>query len=610
MKLRDAGWLIGVLFAVVGVTAVMLMVHGIRYIQRPLPPAPAATARELLTGMPQVERLPEPWAILILDVSGSMASFSDPEHLQTAAVLTFFDVYSRLAREVLDRGERAWVAVVLFATVAQVIDWTGRGEPFLEATPNNEIRFREVIVRHLGEGAADRRADPRRGQDTDYAAALEATRLLVEARLRQAPEASPPLVLLMTDGICEPHALFTPLRSMAERQRRPGFAAAMPWIERFAAGKLHFLPADPRARVFQRNAPEIGIGPDPIELGDAEEAYVRRQVDELLARSFLMRAHGPSRPMVWAPLFLNARGSPDARAQVERLLAGSRRAQEQSEDRDPLIICRSAEELHGEFVRLLARWFRLLEAPLRGDPPHFLIPRRTQAFAVHLRVNGLREGDVPRLERHGRRIPLRGGRSGWSTVVAGDCAGTWRVVAPGARVVEGRAFIRPRWSWTLAAPEVVRIGDENARAVARIFLARLKDRRLVAPGELAEELPAALPGRVRAKDGAMQTPLIFRRVREPTSSPPPTYEALLPLDRLPRGEVIVEADLGPLRQRDLPVLEPELRQTIRALPALRVEVLDPEGRPSAIHIRGIPAAPRWLLQLRDWLKARITGGAT
>ena len=79
---------------------------------------------------PWLPRLAEPRAVLVLDVSGSMGVVSRPsdgQRLQTVAALRFFDIYARMWDEVSGNEGDAGIAVILFGTVAQTIDWSGDG---------------------------------------------------------------------------------------------------------------------------------------------------------------------------------------------------------------------------------------------------------------------------------------------------------------------------------------------------------------------------------------------------------------------------------------------------------------------------------------------------
>ena len=58
---------------------------------------------------------------------------SDPDRLQTVATLRFFDTYLKISQEILAEDNEAGIAVVLFGTVAQTIDWDD-GALFLPVT--------------------------------------------------------------------------------------------------------------------------------------------------------------------------------------------------------------------------------------------------------------------------------------------------------------------------------------------------------------------------------------------------------------------------------------------------------------------------------------------
>ena len=237
--------------------------------------------------LPQFPRIVSPHAVLVLDVSGSMHA-SDPLHLQTEAVLQFFNVYRDLACEMLGERDRARMAVVLFSSIAQTIDWNGKHDPWLDISGADSDEIREVIVHYLGRSDLE----PRVGQDTDYFAALEEVQRLVDDL------DSPPAVMFMTDGRNEPHPLLTASFPAAQRMSRLAAltGAQRRAVEAAVSGALRWLPARGGGHVFDRRASQIPDEPLTAAETDASRRSVRDSLRAMLERRYPLLGHtGPHR---------------------------------------------------------------------------------------------------------------------------------------------------------------------------------------------------------------------------------------------------------------------------------------------------------------------------
>jgi hypothetical protein len=238
-------FILGILLGLVLLAGGLIQYRYQSYIDR-APVEPVAPPPEFLpVELPTFERLRSPHAILVLDVSGSMKD-SDPSHLQSEAVLQFYSVYRDLAREILAKDDAARVAVVLFGTIAQTIDWRGDGDPWLDVSAANTASFRDAIDEYLGHPGTE----PRTGQETDYLGALDEVHRLVDGL------PSPPAILFMTDGGNDPHLLFTP--GMPESQRGAKLAALSgrqrQVFEDISSGRRRWLRPKSATPIFNRRA--------------------------------------------------------------------------------------------------------------------------------------------------------------------------------------------------------------------------------------------------------------------------------------------------------------------------------------------------------------------
>ncbi|MCB1182199.1 hypothetical protein KDM41_02120 [bacterium] len=580
------------IFAAALLSAAVLAIHFLR-----LPVAPASDAERIADVLPPsppapwLPRLAAPRAVLVLDVSGSMGVVNrpaDPGRLQTVAALRFFDSYVRMWREIAgDDAAGAGIAVVLFGTVAQTIDWSGDGELFLPVTEANRRRFTDGLVRYLGRPLAwggDAGEDPRRAQDSDYAAALDAVADLV------ADAPSPPAVLFMTDGAMDPHPCFTPLLSAAVRERyrscdRRGEVPAT-------------LAAVGGPPIFDRRAGEKPINKSDMPPNLDIDAGVAERLGRLLDARFPVAGKGgdEAAPLAWFPIYLDTRPWRSDLVAVRRMLSGDE-ANARFWGTEPGVThCRSADELAGHFVAAFARWFHMSALEIAPGGTRFRVPDDTRALVVQAAA------DAPlkslRLVRGDRAVDLAGRGRFWTGVLADDTAGDWVLVPGGGNLVQASVYLEPSYGWTLAVPTVCREGSAGELPEARLYMCRFADGTAVAGGEVYGNLPAQLPGSIRRDSGEV-LPLDFALAVESGEGPRATYVAALPVARLSEGPALVTVRLDTLLSLGIPVRDPAQSRPVAVESLTRLVVTDGEGRRlPGFSLEGVPHAPGWTAGLR------------
>ena len=577
------------IFAVALLSAGVLAFHFLR-----TPVAPPSDA-EPITALPAppppapwLPRLAEPRAVLVLDVSGSMGVVSRPsdgQRLQTVAALRFFDTYARMWGEVSGDDDDAGIAVVLFGTVAQTIDWSGDGELFLPVTDTNRKRFADALVRYLGRPLAwggDPGEDPRRGQDSDYAAALDAVAGLVAG----AP--SPPAVLFMTDGPMDTHPCFTPLLSDAERERYRSCARRGTVPDRLAA-----VGGPP---IFDRRAGEVPINKTDMPPNVDIAAGVAARLARLLEARFPV-AGNESAPLAWFPLYLDTRPWRSDLAAVSRMLSGDDANARFWGTEKGVTHCRSADELVGHFGAAFARWFQMSALPVAPGGTRFRVPDDTRAIAVQV------TSDAPlkslRLVRGDRAVDLGGRGRFWTGVLADDSAGDWLLVPVGGAVTETSVYLEPSYGWTLAVPEVCRQGSEGELPEARLYMCRYADGAAVAGGEVYGNLPTQLPGFIR-RDTGETLPLDFALAAGSGEGAQATYVADIPVARLSEGPALVTVRLDTLQSLGIPVRDSVQTRRVAVEALTRLVVTDAQGRRlPGFKLEGVPRAPGWTAPFRE-----------
>lgn len=514
--------------------------------------------------------LESPYAILVLDVSGSMKQ-SDPQHMQSTAVHEFFHIYRRLSREVVGKGSEAKVAVVLFSTIAQTIDWGGEAGPWLSATEENESRFGRVIDGYLGNDGAE----PRTGWNTDYLAALLEIQRLAE------PLPSAPTVVFMTDGQYEPNPLFTPDYDLDNR--RAHSAARFDQNRDVITGVI-----EGRMRLLDANAAQLPV----IFSGTRGSTAVRFTPEELAARSEKVREvragllgrHYGDRGMEWSVVFLNTAATPEEVDNARALLAGP--------DPSTFSNCSRAGDMVGAYVRSLTRWFGLRQGKL--DKPSFKAPPQTEALAIQVSTDPAATG--VQLVCDSKVAQLDGRAGEWTGVVThpGDC----EIKVDGGNFQSGQFHAKPRFDWVLRFPRTVLVGRKRVDVPIDVQLYSLKEHQAV-DAAVYSDLPDSLPLSLRYPSGKPERSFALRRVHTVVNGEPVEYRTELPLSDLPPEVTIVYVDLEKLKDKSG---YRSLSGSMDLSASIAPIFTDSNNQETAIHVTGIPVhgqtAARLIRRLR------------
>ena len=568
----------------------------VRFLTYSITPAPPAQAAELpVTGAmpaPELPRISSPRAIVVLDVSGSMGLTgrpSDPDRLQTVAMLQLYDTYLGIAREILGEGDEAGLAVMLFGTVAQTIAWDD-DSLFLPVTEENRDRFRDVVTHYLGAPRGtpgDDLPDPRRSQDSDYAAALVAVEGLVDGLT------SPPAVIFMTDGRMVIHPCFTPLLPENQRNRMRGCRGGVDVPAHLSAATL--------PPIFNRRDGDRPINRIDVPASLDPEAEVIQIVRRLLSRRFPdsvgSTADGPAQaPLAWIPMHLDIRGRFVDQRDVRRPLDCDDVSRRYWHLPEGFVHCPEAGDLVREFQVALARWLRLFEHPLAPGETRFTTPAGTRFIVVQV------ETDRPvaslRLVRDGRTVDLQGRGRFWSGVINGDCDGQWTVTPSDAATIEATVFFGLRYDWALTAPNVCVEGTSGDNPRALLSLCRTTDLAPIAGRDVYDTLPSVLTGTV-TPSGSTPLVLEFRRVAAAQNDRGQTYQAEIPVADIREGSAQIAVQLDTLQSAGIPVRRTELTREITVEARTRIVIEDNQGRQAdRIRLENVPRAPDWARSMR------------
>jgi hypothetical protein len=562
---RNLAILWSLLALIVIAAAALNLISYTRYVNENLEPPTVEPVEYATTELPKLVSLRSPRAILVLDVSGSMKD-SDRGHLQTEAVQQFFSVYRNLAQEILHAGDHAYVSIILFSTIAQVIDWRGDGNLWLEANEANDQVFRAAIIEYLGREGSE----PRTGQETDYLAALEEIHRLVDGA------ASPPAVLFMTDGTNEPHRYFTPTRLTDKGAHDPRVVAV---AEQVARGDMRRLQPGRNQPIFDRRAKELPPAPlNPAELADAARE-VEQSLTELLGRRFPL-GEDTAVPLLWSPLFLRG-GEPAQRSGDLHDLFSHFSSDGPWGGRSLALDCHNPQEIASHFITALSVWMQLQEQTIPAGALAVQAPKKTQAFAVVLRTAS--EGTHAGLVSGTNRVALTGSGMSWAGVAVGD--GKWELSGDAGAVVGGKLFYRPRYEWVLFVPSRARLNPSQSSIEVRLYLYSVETGSPVDAPTVYADLPNSLPLRVQTDSSVQSTELRLGALQRPGDPP---YRADVALQLNNGRRAMVEADLRPLKSLGIPLRAESLHESVEIRPGLRVDIIDSHGRPVAPHLKNIP----------------------
>jgi len=531
---------------------------------------------------PDIDRLMNPHAILVLDVSGSMQS-SDPKHLQSEAVRQFFDIYRELSKEIVGKAEEAKLAIVLFSTIAQVIDWTGNGEAWLPITETNRTQLETVIDTHLGR-VGDK--DPRRGRDTDYLAALEE----IDRLIREKNDGNtPPAVVFMTDGLYDPHPFFSPLLPLDQRTEAvkgkdtPAinqlFEQRQNTIQSVVDGHYRFLSAraNPVKPVFDTRPLNVeGLVFNQATLA-SYPAAVALAHERLLSRRFWLSSSHPSVTLLWSAVFLGGQ-NPETVDKARELLTSTVTSGPWA-GHEGFIRCSEASDLTAEFVHVLADWFRLRKLQLAVGHKEIQIPQETQAFATVLTTD--RDVNSCTLRSGRKTVQLNGNGRVWAGVIRGG--GHWSLDAEIGKAKSWNVFLRPRYEWVLHAANILPFTSSgDAVLPTQLLLYSLESGSPAMAEEVFGDLPAELPLSI----SFLHRPTILTRLERSTGVS--AYRANVPLSGLVSDTALLKADLAPLELANILGGSGMLEFKVSLRPKVRVLLTDSQGRETAIHLKGVP----------------------
>ncbi len=577
---RGLRFLYGILATVV-VAFLILNVRVLKYMKDP--ETSPLGGQGSLTGPPAPARykgLHSPHAVLVLDISGSMQS-SDPGRLQAEAVTQFFRVYRDLSREVLRSGDQAKLAVVLFSTLAQIVDWRGDGDPWLDVSGDADSLMESVARRFLGSEGPD----PRTGKDTDYLAAIDAVSELVSGL------ESPPAVVFMTDGLFDLHPLFSPLVDLRERMR---LAESLPpelrtVVADAAAGKLRRIRLQGQDRPFDTRP----LGVERLELAPSLRAEAARAIsrarEAILSNRYPWEGEGPGVCPLWAPVFL-ASSATGLDNDVGDVLAGQEPCGPWASH---VAVCQDARDLAGEFIGALADWFQLDEHPVAPGALGLALPTESRAFALVVRTEG--EGTSFELSKGGRQHRLEGRRGLWAGVVNGG--GEWTYRTDAGAVVSGRLLVRPRYQWSLRSPQWVRTTGRGDAVELELLLVSTDTGQAVPGGGVFASLPEVLT--LTLTPASSRTPLRAEMRLLPPGPGEATYRGSIPLGSdTPFGTALAAVDLTPMARSSVSARSGVLTRTVDLRPSFRLVLRDPSGTATRVNLGGVPREGAALRSLR------------
>lgn len=556
MKKRAGVRWFALVLLVLLIGAVVLQSQVVHEIRERQARARTAIGPALHTEVVEPVTLESPYAILVLDVSGSMKQ-SDPQHMQSTAVHEFFHIYRRLSREVVGRGSAAKVAVVLFSTVAQTIDWGGEAGPWLSATEENEARFSRVIDGYLGNDGVE----PRTGGNTDYLAAL------IEVQRLAGPLPTAPTVVFMTDGEYEPNPLFTPDYELDNRRAHSAaqFDQNRDVIARVIEGRM---------RLLDGTAAQLPV----IFSGTPGSTAVKFTPEELAARAEKVRGVGAGlfgrryggRAMEWSVVFLNTAATPEQVDNARALLAGP--------DPSTFSNCSRAGDMVDAYVRSLTRWFGLRQGELRE--PSFQAPPQTEALAIQVSTDPSATG--VQLICDSQVTPLNGRDGEWTGVVARP--GRCEIHVDGGKFRGGHLYAKPRFDWVLGYPRNVLVGNKAADVPIDVQLYSLKEHRAV-DAKLYSDLPESLPLSLRYPSGKPERQIALPRVHTVVDGKPVEYRVELRANDLLPELTTVYVDLAKLKDKSaFSSLSGSMDLSASVAPIFT----DSRNQETAIHVTGLP----------------------
>lgn len=495
-----------------------------------------------------VRSFDRPLVVLVLDVSGSMIT-SDPKGQQADAVKNFLRLYHAMVQDVLKPGDRARLAVVLFATTAQVLEWPGaqgRREPFL-VLPETEKALELAVDNALNGFIAKKGTnDPRQGWQTDYYEACKA----VQSLLARSKDAGPPCVIFMTDGKDTPFVPFIPMESdqrerllrelarnmtnlvrerymdvpnaiaLAEQAARALTTAGLAPPKGVSSGeRLCDAPRDCVQTLGKVLAPCFSVAQNRLTLTpsarETREKMLHGLLRELARQDFALLGSLDKLPMIWEFIYLGTE-TPDV-----EFLTGLAHSLQRTEERWHLsyhgvLQCRTADQLQGSFMDILGQWLNLEARPLARGTDSFVVEPRTSGIALALQTSQ-KTAAVQMLGPNNERIALtqcvtENGKVSWFGAVGKPSSGLWRI-DPAGEADGGTIWARQRYRWDFGGVPK-RLSPLRRSSVISLRVYDVADGLPVPASGLytPSSLPALIEARLSPPGGAViRLPLVAER---------------------------------------------------------------------------------------------------
>lgn len=573
------------------IAAAALSLDGLKYVTSQPDEVSGKTGDATTVATPAPEVLRAPHAVLVLDVSGSMKK-SDPDFLQSEAVLQFCRVYAALAKEITGTGEHARLAVILFSSIPQIVDWHGTEDPWLILDQSALPSLGQVVKAYLGPHGDD----PRDGYDTDHLWALQEVERLIDGL------ETPPAIVFMTDGVCELAPLLSPFLSQAERERQfpDSYAQNLETVCAVSDGEHRWLDVSSEAPIFLTSdltQEAQGLAYDS-EVQTRIPTAIREAKERILSKGYWLSREREDQPPLWAAVFLGALEREADWNEIRDLLSGAGVANAWGIS-SSFVQCEAAHELVGEFIEILAHWFNLDAKPIPPNSKGIQVPLLTQAFAVHVRTGN--DASHFTLDCEGQSTSLKGAGREWAGVIGGG--GQFDFDTGDVGVESGTIYLRPRFEWAMKVPEWAIVSAEGCSLSVGLNLLSLQEGGSVAASTVYPDLPLSVPLTLRIAGAQYGPARQLRRTEDPQHDSAYFGELWLPDLRI--GELDVTVDLRGMEAHGVEVRHEQLSRTIELRPNVRFELRDSRGRPSSIHVEGIPREAARLKRFLEEVKGAV-----
>lgn len=532
--------------------------------------------------------LEEPYAVLVLDVSASMMK-TDPKHLQTEAIFHFWNIYKKLSKSILDKNNTAHLAVILFSTVAQTVDWKGDGNPWLPVKDENDEILMHMSSTYLGAG--NKEDDPRVGFNTDHLAAF------IEINKLTHNISTPPVVVLVTDGIFEPHPVFNSIRPLNEREKNfPDlYKHFEQQIKINCSKELNLLSFKDEKKIFDakfRGSKLLTQHKETQEIIDEYKKAIQSEKKLLFNQLFSKNELISNINLQWTPIILSSEMSDKIRDEMGELLVNEENSTQNFQSTPH---CQDVGAMTFRFIESLTKWLQLVEFEIEPSENNLQIPLSTSTFAVLLKTEK-ENGGVRLYNANGDSLELSGQRGFWSGVVSGG--GLWSVDSQCGRIVEGKVYIKPIHEWMLGVPSFVPSGEKDASVLLKVFLVDTLKRKKVNIDDVFQAFPKSLKVIIKNAEGeVIKSDMLVYDFDSKSSDDFTVYSGSILFDRVQRASYNIEIDLVPLKQFNIPIISQKLTGSIRAIPRMGLIIQDEHGEWGGIKIDGVSRDVEWVEDL-------------